>query len=149
MAKEDRAMRRLVEEKLFQYRRWKNMLKQREQPVLSRRPYAPKAAPPAGREEAELLKRWVNAIDRARRYLKMGNPALERFMTRYFALITPLNRACSKQARHLRLMEESHISATTLYTWRREAVTCVLFFAAEAGLICLDETEASPNDEQE
>lgn len=140
MKQVQRAVEKAIEDKLFLYRRTRYWLRETAQPVpgLSRR----KAQQRPNPEELEELGRWVEAIDKARRYLKRTDPPLERFMVRYFALVTPLNRSMGKCARHMRLMEELHMSNTTLYAWRRKAVGCVLFHAAAAGLISPPEEDS-------
>ena len=89
------------------------------------------------RAEGGTMLAWIRAIDIARAYLRVQNPAKERYMTRLFGLDTPLVRSQSMRTRMLRISQGMNVSESTLYKWREDILEIVLYAAMEAGVIGL------------
>jgi hypothetical protein len=89
------------------------------------------------RAEGGAMLAWVHAIDAARVFLRIQNPAKERYMTRLFGLEAPLPRSQPMRARMIRLSVEMSVSESTLYKWREDILEIVLYAAMEAGVVGL------------
>lgn len=86
-------------------------------------------------EELELMRGWVAAIDGARALLRRTYPLKERFMARCFGLDIPIPRSQGVKARLIKLSMDLHISQSTLYKWREDAIALTLYGAIEAGVV--------------
>jgi len=84
-------------------------------------------------EEWAYLRLWRRIVERTEGYLKQTDPVLYRFMGRYFGLHSPINRRRSKRLRHFEIMEEFHISDSSVYKWRAKVVELTVLEAVRTG----------------
>lgn len=133
-------LRREAAGALMHYRRAKQYLQaldagepQPAPPWRARREDAAKAR--CTPEEEARLRGWVAAVDNARAMLRRAYPLKERFMARCFGLDVPIPRSHGVKARLLKLSLDMHVSQSTLYRWREDAIELTLYGAIEAGVL--------------
>ncbi|GEM_PF-2136875 len=85
--------------------------------------------------QAGAVQEWVRAIDEARACIRAADATKERFMCRMFGLEAPIPRGQSVRERMIKLSMELCVSESTLYKWREDILSVVLFAAIEADLI--------------
>lgn len=78
---------------------------------------------------------WIAAIDGTRTMLRRVYPRKEQFLSLCFGLDAPKAYGVSTHSRMLRLAVELHVSQSTLYKWREEALLLTLLGAVEAGVL--------------
>lgn len=133
-------LRRAAADALLRYRRMKTYLQALDagepQPAPPwRARHADAAEARCTPEEEARLRGWVAAVDNARAMLRRAYPLKERFMARCFGLDVPIPRSHGVKARLLKLSLDMHVSQSTLYRWREDAIELTLYGAIEAGVL--------------
>lgn len=93
---------------------------------------------PGGKMKEKM--RWVAVIERAWEEMRYFSPGHARVLEAVYGLTRPPNsrpQARSAYARYA-LMEELHISQTTLYNWKNTCIAWVKALALHRGLLCPD-----------
>ena len=130
------ALKKEAARQLFAYRQQAALLRRqsrKREGEPGRRPGLPIPELTAG--EWAQLRLWRRIIERTEAYLKQTDPVLYRFMGRYFGLHSPINRRRSKRIRHFEIMEEFHISDSSVYKWRARVVELTVLEAVRTGKI--------------
>lgn len=119
--------------RLFEYRQSAAYLRAEENPdsPAAKRRALIGASEPLSAEEKARLRAWKRVIEKVQRYYAEADPEMERFMVRYFALRTPINRRMAKRARHFAIMAEFNVSDSTVYKWKMKIVETTVLFAAQ------------------
>lgn len=137
-------LRREAADALSRYRRMKAYLQELDaeaaplpdRPTEARQPaHISPAVRRCSPEEEQRIRGWVAAVDGARTMLRRVYPLKERFMARCFGLDVPIPRSQGIKSRLLKLSVDMHVSQSTLYKWREDAIELTLFGAIEAGVV--------------
>lgn len=133
---------------LFSYRQQATMLRRHGRKKEGERATRLRAPDPAlSPEEWAYLRLWRRIVERTEAYLKETDPVLYRFMVRYFGLHSPINRRRSKRLRHFEIMEEFHISDSSVYKWRAKVVELTVLEAVRSRKFILAHTPVSTEPE--
>ena len=93
-----------------------------------------------GQDCGEDAQMWLLTIERTYKLLLAEAPEKARYMNRMFGLEHPVPRRKCAHERVAQLSRELCCSEATLYNWREEIVSLVLYGALETGLLTLYDT---------
>ncbi len=87
----------------------------------------------SGGEKMQHRAKWVLAVDYAKEYLDRHDPVKAAFFSTLFGLTRPVRRRGHRTI--VALSQELHVTPSTLYQWKNEALSLVLLAAAQTGAL--------------